>query len=137
MSEKISQMTNGVPAQSADVVPVVRSGANLQVTAASIAGLASGGANFGTAGQGWLDAIQNIPFITNPPAGGTPCIISNGSNTVNANEVTCVQFELLYTITVRKISLFVVTGAGSGFVTCGIFNAAGTTLLIDAGGERV
>ena len=43
MSEKISQMTDGSPAQSGDTIPVVRGGANFRVSAASIAALAGGG----------------------------------------------------------------------------------------------
>jgi hypothetical protein len=41
--EKISQLASGNPAQSADLVPVDRSGSNFAVTAGSIASLAAGG----------------------------------------------------------------------------------------------
>ena len=43
MSEKISQMTDGSPAQSGDEIPVVRGGANFRVSASSVAALAGGG----------------------------------------------------------------------------------------------
>ena len=36
-SEKISQLTSGNPAQSGDLVPIARSGANYSLTAGSIA----------------------------------------------------------------------------------------------------
>jgi hypothetical protein len=42
MSQKISQMTSGNPAQSGDIIPIVRSGANRIVTVDSIAALAGG-----------------------------------------------------------------------------------------------
>jgi hypothetical protein len=43
MSEKISQMTSGNPAQGSDQIPINRGGANFSITAASIAALAGGG----------------------------------------------------------------------------------------------
>lgn len=41
-NEKISQLTNGNPAQGSDLVPIARSGANFSITAAAIAALAGG-----------------------------------------------------------------------------------------------
>jgi hypothetical protein len=43
MSLKISQMTNGNPAQTGDEIPINRGGANFSVTAASISALSGGG----------------------------------------------------------------------------------------------
>jgi hypothetical protein len=43
MSEKISQMPSGTPAMGSDIVPIVRSGANLQVPISSIVALAGSG----------------------------------------------------------------------------------------------
>src|SRR5580692_4807669 len=43
MSEKISQLTSGNPAQGSDQIPINRGGSNFSITAASIAALAGGG----------------------------------------------------------------------------------------------
>lgn len=43
MSQKISQMTDGSPAQGGDEIPIVRGGANLRVSATSVAALGGGG----------------------------------------------------------------------------------------------
>ena len=42
MSEIISQMTSGNPAQNGDLIPIARSGANFNVTLESVAALAAG-----------------------------------------------------------------------------------------------
>lgn len=42
-SEKISQLTNGNPAQTTDLIPIARDGSNFSVTAASVAALGGGG----------------------------------------------------------------------------------------------
>jgi hypothetical protein len=59
-SEKISQLTNGNPAQSGDLIPIARSGANYSVTVGSIQGrtgaiqyvIDGGGSTPGTGAKG-------------------------------------------------------------------------------------
>lgn len=60
MSEKISQMPSGNPAQGGDLIPIARSGSNFGITAASIAALAtSGGGVLGQWPGNWFGwAVQ-------------------------------------------------------------------------------
>lgn len=60
-SEKISQLTNGNPAQTTDQIPVNRGGANFRVTAASVASLASASVPAGL-------NLFGLPFVS--PGGG-------------------------------------------------------------------
>lgn len=59
---KISQLTSGVPAQSGDLIPIDRAGANFSITVASIAALAS---------QANQVTGEQLSSPTNPTANGT------------------------------------------------------------------
>lgn len=85
---------------------------------------------FGTAGQGWFSPVQLMPFVPSSLQ-GVGSVISSGAPA--ANVVGAVQIMLPWTVTIRAIGLYVVTGAGVGFATTTIYNAAGTTKLVDAG----
>lgn len=83
-----------------------------------------------TAGQGWLDAIALSPFVPSTMQAVVPSIAAGAGS---ANQVGCVQFVLPYSITISAIAEFVVSGGGSGYSCAAIYNAAGTTKLVDAG----
>lgn len=74
MSEKISQMTSGGAAQTGDILPIVRSGANLRVTAASVAALASGGVPAG-------NPVWPIPAYGSPGWAASPAAFIGGNET--------------------------------------------------------
>ena len=88
---------------------------------------ASGGSTFSTAGQGYFLGAQSFAPISDD-SGHT------AAATNSANQVFGCQLILESSWTVRKVSAMVVTGNGaSQNFTAAIYNAAGTTKLIDAG----
>lgn len=120
---KISQLTAGNPALTGDLLPIDRSGANFAVTAGSIAALASGSPAFNTAGQGgfWGPGLDESVIYG---AG-----MSSGPASVSGNQVTAIQFELLYSITIRHISCNVTAGSSSQTVNFGIYDVNGNKLV--------
>jgi hypothetical protein len=91
---------------------------------------ATGGPSLSTAGSGWLAPTSFIPF-TAGSLNGVASTICSGATV--ANQVGAVQFILPYTITIRAIALYVVTGGGVGFSSAAIYDSTGTTKLVDAG----
>lgn len=85
---------------------------------------------FATAGQGWLAPTDFMPFTPTTLQAVVPAIASGAGS---GNGVGAVQFILPYSVTIRAISMYVVSGGGSGYATAAIYNAAGTTKLVDAG----
>lgn len=59
-SQKISQLTNGNPAQTGDLIPIDRAGANFSVSAASVAALAGGSGSL----TGSISLAHNSPTQT-------------------------------------------------------------------------
>lgn len=99
---KISQLTNGNPAQSGDVIPIDRAGANFSVTVGSIVSLASPAWASLT---GDLTETQTIPFDGATP--GTPdtgimrsggfnigfgIVITNGTTSAITGGLACAEF---------------------------------------------
>jgi hypothetical protein len=83
------------------------------------------GCSFGftTTGLGWFFGGQSWgPIIDG--VGGAP-----GST----NVVNVVQLELTTSFDVSKISTYVITGGGAGYMDCALYNSAGTTKLLDCG----
>lgn len=86
----------------------------------------AGGATFNTAGQGFFLGAQSYAPVTESSGGP--------SGTGVPNQLIAVQLMLTYSITVSKLSIFVITGSGSdGFCCAGLYSADGNTKLIDAG----
>lgn len=90
--QKISALTNGNPAQSGDLLPIDRSGANFAVTAGSVAALAQGGVSQRTARVSRSLKIQpnssamsggGVTFGSQPTGGGvgqspgSPFLVAN------------------------------------------------------------
>ena len=88
---------------------------------------ASGGASFTTSGQGYFLGFQDV----------LPILDSSGLSASGAgvtNKVMFAQINLPYTIKVSNTSVYVITAAGiAATMTAAIYNAAGTTKLLDAG----
>jgi hypothetical protein len=61
-------------------------------------------------------------------SGGTP-----GPETPAANALIAVQLVVLASFTISKLSAYVVTANGSGYMCAGLYSANGSTKLIDAG----
>lgn len=66
---KISALASGSPAQSADLLPIARSGANFSLTAQDIADLAGGGSG-PAVGQNVLDLGSQMPTAVGPLGSG-------------------------------------------------------------------
>lgn len=86
---------------------------------------------FSTAGQGFLFPGAFIPFVVGSSITSGATSIRLGAGT--ANQIGAVQFELPFSITIRSISMYVVTGAGSGYATTAIYDITGTIKYVDAG----
>jgi len=84
---------------------------------------ATGAAAFNTSGQGFFLGAQSY----------APVQENSGITLATANQVVAVQLMLPFAITISKVSLYVVTGSGSGFMCAGLYSADGNTKLIDAG----
>jgi hypothetical protein len=100
-SEKISQLTNGNPAQVGDIIPVDRSGVNYGVTAVSVAALASASVPAGL-------NVFPLPFTS--PTGGfiAPATAFLG----NGTSFLCLAGRgLLQNATHAQITLSVVSGS--------------------------
>lgn len=81
-----------------------------------------GAASVTTAGQGYL-VSGNLPYVStlaaNPPTG--------------ANGVRATQFVLPFKISITKVTITIVGIAASEKVAVGIYDAPGTTKLLDSG----
>jgi hypothetical protein len=84
------------------------------------------GASFSTAGQGWFWGGQSLaPFPTTSGVNFAPTGV--------ANELTVIELNITYTITVRKLTIFVESGSGGTHFMCGLYSANGNTKVLDAG----
>jgi hypothetical protein len=106
----------------------LKNGPNITLTPDALGGVTinalSGGTSFGVSGQGWFLGAQNLAPISNDSGHG---ISTNGT-------VYAVQIILESTWVISKASAMVVTGNGSlQNFTAGIYNIAGTSLLINGG----
>jgi len=90
--------------------------------------VAANGASFSTAGQGGFVGA-GFPF---PSAFYNNTTLTAQALSGSANIITAVQFQLLASYTIRKISLRVGTGVASSSVNIGIYDSSGNR-LIDSG----
>lgn len=117
----ISGLTAGDPAQSADLIPIDRSGSTFNVTAGSIASL-SGSVTFGETLPGWWMCCDGSNYAFDGNAGG----FSTGT----ANLIKWWMIRVPYTIVVKTMS-FRYIGAGSGGVGgMAIYDKTGQTKLV-------
>ncbi len=95
------------------------------IAAGTLAAARGGVAGVETADQGYfVGGFGNLPL----PASSAAVIVSSN------NQMRVQQFVLPYRVVVQHITLEVTTAGGSGStVNVGIYDAAGTTLLIDSG----
>ncbi len=107
----------------------IQQGTNVTIT--NVSGTttinASGGPSFTTAGQGFFFGFQDVLPISD--GAGTFAGVVNTNNAIGV-----AQLNLLYTITVRKVSAYVITASGSGTMYAAIYSADGNTKLIEATG---
>jgi hypothetical protein len=82
-----------------------------------------GGTEFGTSGKGWFFGGDSYTPVVDSTGGYFP---------VNSNQVWCVQLILQSKWVISSLAVFVITGSTGAF-TAGLFDATGTTKLIDAG----
>src|SRR5215469_11391588 len=133
---KISQMTSGSPAQSGDLLPIDRSGTNFSVSASGVAALATittavanGGvvppANGGSATS--ATASQDYYFL---PIGIIGLSQSTTTGTSGLNAVKALQFTLDRSVTFTRMTVNVTITSSTNHEFIGIYNAAGTSLLI-------
>jgi hypothetical protein len=126
MSKKISQMTDGSPAQGGDEIPIVRSGANLRVSATSVAALASSG-GFTTSGAGFFYGPGLVDLITHGNAtSGTIC---DPSTQVTVNTLRVRLFNLFASYKVSAVGVSVFNPSTSGDMSFGIYDLNGNKLL--------
>lgn len=119
--------TNGV-ANTLQTALNLKNGPNITLTSDAFGGVTinatSGGTSFGVSGQGWFLGAQNLAPILND---GGHAITTDGT-------VYVVQIILESTWVISRASAMVITGNGSlQNFTAGIYNIAGTSLLINAG----
>lgn len=89
---------------------------------------ANGGvANVATNGQGYF--VSDGRLNTYMGLSDAACSFTNGT----INQVLAFQFTLPIAITVSRVSVTIVGVSSSNFASVGIYNAAGTTKLIDSG----
>lgn len=118
-NQKISQLSNGNPPQSADQIPINRAGSNFSITAGNLSGIAS------TAGQGYFIGPGLITVGES---------FSNGAALVSsAQQVVVTQFTLPISITVRNVTYAATVTVASSTITFGIYSADGNTKLLDSG----
>jgi hypothetical protein len=120
----------GVPTASQLLQNLV-AGPNITITADGVGNTTITGAtqqtSYATAGQGYFLGAQSFAPISDDTG-------HSASPDGVANEVYGCQLILTASYTIRKIAAMVVTGNGSAQAfTAGIYNAAGTQLLVDAG----
>ena len=118
---KISALTDGAPAQSGDIFPVDRAGANFRLTAANIITL---GVTLNAAGAGGLLV---------PPLFGT---YTQGISTLfgATNEMDGIRFVSPITITCTHLTYIPTVSAGAGtHIGFAIYNSAGSSRLMTTG----
>lgn len=87
----------------------------------------TGGASFTTSGQGYFFGFQDVQPISDVGTGGAMVLTST--------VVGVAQLNLPYSIKISNISAYVITAAGVASVMyAAIYNAAGTTKLVEASG---
>lgn len=122
-NKKISQFTNGDPAQSGDLLAADRSGVNFSISAGSIAALAPT-PTFGSANPSWWGIYDGGPY------GG----VSNAGNgffgSGVANQVKCVMIRVPYTIKVSKLVTRILSTSAAKVAAVGIYSSNGNTKLI-------
>jgi hypothetical protein len=114
MSQKISQMTSGNPAQQNDIIPIVRSGANYAVTAGSIAALAA------LAGIQSATVTLSASQINNLTTSPVTLVPAQGSNKVIAAMFLFVSYTYNGTAFDQVFDNAEVTYAGSGHFAVGL-----------------
>lgn len=128
---KISQLTNGNPALTGDLLPVDRSGSNFAVTAASIAALASSPAITGPGGGFFGPGLTDINSLF-----GATSLNSVGSGqsggVIAANVVTVYKFVLTVPFTISKVTAINLSSNGGVTSTFGIYDDNGN-LVLDGG----
>ena len=88
---------------------------------------ASGGASFATSGQGYFLGAQSFAPISDDSG-------HSAAATSSSNQVFGCQLILDAQYTISKVAAMVITGNGSSqSFTAALYNAAGTTILINAG----
>jgi hypothetical protein len=89
-----------------------------------------GAPSFSTAGQSgfWGPGFFNLPLSN---------LSSTSQLNNSANEVRFYQFQLLFSITVSRISFNVTGGSNGAKFSFGIYNSAGSSKLIDSGALTV
>jgi hypothetical protein len=125
---KISALTSGNPAQSGDILPIDRAGANFGITAGSIAALVNVPVVpvISTAGQGFFIGPG---LIGGNVANSTAAALSSATN----NQVNAVQFVLHEAWTIRHVTYAAAAaGAVGAKFAIGIYSATGTTKLLEA-----
>jgi hypothetical protein len=121
---KISALSSGNPAQSGDLIPIDRSGANFSVTAASIAAQ-----NGPFTGDYFLGPGQGIPLNGVNTAAAA---INSLSSIAGANSIVVIRFTLNRAITITKVSWAAVTPSAASKVSFGLYNAS-LSKVLDSG----
>src|SRR5258708_5623033 len=128
---KISQLTNGNPAQNTDLIPIARAGANFSVTPASIAALATAPAITGTGGGFFGPGLTDINSLF-----GVSSLNSVGSGqaagVLAANVVVVYNFDLKVQYTISKVTAINLGSNGGVTATFGIYSLA-VGLVLDGG----
>jgi hypothetical protein len=126
-SEKISQLTNGNPAQNGDLIPIARGGANFSVTPQSIAALAGstviGGAGAGFWGPG-LDLYFGLDNATGAIALNEVAGVAQPAGTL-----ICYQFVLPYDVEIQQVTTQSNDSTGTFLVQLGIYDSTGALVL--------
>lgn len=117
---KISQLTDGNPAQSADQIPINRSGTNFRVTAGSIAALDAVAAFLTT--PSWWTSGDGSMFAYDP---GNTGVFGTGTG----NQIKFWMIRIPQPIQVSKMSVALSVTEASALVGYGIYSADGTTKL--------
>lgn len=131
-NKKISQLNDGNPAQSADQLPINRSGTNFNVTAGSIAALATGTGTVTTTGSpanGNLTKFSGATSITNGDLSGDVTTSGALSATIATGAVTDAKSSLLVKPSVGLVGTSNLTLSGAQTID-GVAGAAGTTLVL-------
>lgn len=120
--------TNGVTNVVQNKLNLVN-GANIAITSdgagnTTITSTSFGG--FSTPGLGWFLGGDSWGPVSDVP--GTP-----GSTAPIANQIVAVQLIVLVPFTISKLSAYVATGGGAGYMCAGLYTSNGNTKIIDAG----
>ena len=119
MSSKISALTSGNPAQSGDLIPIARSGANFSLTAASIAAL---GGTQGSSSPAYFGNWENVPAAINTGTSG------NFNTSSGANIVQIMMFRLPFSFSFNTLR-FQTSNVSASLVGIGIYSSAGSRLV--------